>query len=306
MKVKLLKEMNIHTKGGYSLHFSKKEEVELKRTADDDMVILDAEGNKVSVNDEEIAQEVLNNSQVVKESKRGRARLPIKALCESMDPELVADFMAATDQVPNDDAEEKAEKTAQATSGGLSALEIEVPVTAISAMSDEEKLEVLQEEDEFDFEDGTGELEADELEVIEEDDEDESTPPALSDEELAAIMAEEGIDPADMSDEEFIDVEVDEDQMREEVELLIGDEGEVTIKPEGDSVTPEGEVVEPVITEEDELEDFASEDDIEIVMGDEELIEEDADSQFDSEEELDNLQDKTVANVSDMDKDAQE
>lgn len=224
MKVQLKNEMTLNTPS-CSMKFAARESVTLSRTPANNLLIEDAEGHKVLVSNAEIFNAVMENC-IYGETSKSRAKVSLGRLCEEADPELVADFMAATDQIPNKEAEKGAEEHLDAEEGGLDKLEIEVPVTMTKDTSIEDKIEVLTEEEEAQVVDADlADVEAQSAELVDDSpaftkDQTEDVPPAETNDPDVKEPSEK---PQGEGEELFVDT----DQMREEVELVITPDGEI-------------------------------------------------------------------------------
>lgn len=279
MKVQLKNEMTVTTRGGYSIKYECNEPVDLTRDKDDNLLITDCDNNKVKVDDPEIFEAVMNNVRYG-EQVRGRAKVALRKVCEEADPELIADFMAATDQVPNISAEDNAEEKKDSEAGGLDDVTIEVPVTVTKDIPISDKIDVLTEEA---FEDIAPETMKD-FEVLSVELVDDA--PAFDFDQSNSEDAKD-IDENDEKNnpdvptpgekpkgegEEFYEAIVDVAQMKEEVELVINPDGGINISAGGEGAMKEDEdyiepelgaagvdapvddtpADEPVITEEDD------------------------------------------------------
>lgn len=279
MKVQLKNEMTVTTRGGYSIKYECNEPVDLKRDKENNLLIRDCDDNTVKVDDPEIFESVMNNVRYG-EQVCGRAKVSLRKVCEEADPELIADFMAATDQVPNISAEDNAEEKKDSEAGGLDDVEIEVPVTVTKDVSINDKIDVLTEEA---FEDIAPEtlkdFEVTSVELVDD-------APSFTKDQSTSEDAED-IDENDEKNnpdvptpgekpkgegEEFYEAVVDVAQMKEEVELVINPDGGISISAGGEGAMKEDEdyiepelgaagvdapvdntsADEPVITEEDD------------------------------------------------------
>lgn len=224
MKVQLKNEMTLNTPS-CSVKFAAKEAVTLSRTPANNLLIEDAQGNKVLVANEEIFKAVMENCTYGTTTK-SRAKLPLRRVCEEADPELVADFIAATDQLPNEKAEKGAEDHLEDKEGGLDKLEIEVPVTMTKDTSVEDKIEVLTEEEEVQVVDADlADVEAQSAELV--DDSPAFTKDQTEDVDVAETNDPDVKEPSEEPKGEGEEFFVDSEQMREEVELVISPEGEI-------------------------------------------------------------------------------
>lgn len=236
MKVQLINEMTVTTRGGYTIKYEANEPVELSRDKEDNLLITDCDKNKVKIDDPEIFEAVMKNVRYG-EQVRGRATVNLRKVCEEVDAELVADFMAATDQVPNISAEDNAEEKKDSEAGGLDDVEIEVPVTVVKDLPINDKIDVLTEEA---FEDIAPEtLEDFEVLSVELVDDAPAFTVDQSNSEDAKDIDENDEknnpdvptpgDKPEAEGEEFYEATVDVAQMKEEVELVINPDGGINI-----------------------------------------------------------------------------
>lgn len=308
MKVQLINEMTFTIRNGDSIKYECNEEVDLTRDKEDNLLITDCDKHKVKVDDPEIFEAVMKNVRYG-EQVRGRAKVSLRKVCEEADPELVADFLAATNQIPNEKAEDAAEDAKDSQEGGLADLEIEVPVTVTKDIPLEDKIDVLTEEAFEDIEPETLEdVEVLSVELVDDapafasdqSDREDAKDIDENDEKNNPDVPTAGESPKGEG-EEFYEAVLDVAQMKEEVELTINPDGgidicagkssdgliaedEEFIEPElgaagVDAPTTDEDPSDPVITED---EDKSDEDDSESPVkndGEEDLMNKPADDE---------------------------
>lgn len=256
MKVQLINEMKVTTSGGYEVKYEANEELDFHKDKDDDLLIVDCDKNTVKVDDEEIFEAIMGNARYGKK-REGTAKVSLKKVLEEVDPELVADFMAATDQVPNESAEKGAEEHKDSEEGGLDKLEIDIPVTVVDDAPISDKVDVLMKEEAF--EDIAPETMKD-MEVVSVELVDDA-PAFIKNQDDSAdakdIDENEGKNDPDVpaidetpnaKGEEFYEAIVNVKRMREEVELTINPEGGIDIvagKTSTDMIADDEEFIEP-------------------------------------------------------------
>ena len=256
MRVQLINEMKVTTNGGYQVKYEANEELDLHKDKEDNLLIVDDDKNAVKVDDEEIFEAVMSNVRYGKK-REGTAKVSLKKVLEEVDPELVADFMAATNQVPNESAEKGAEEHKDSEEGGLDKLEIDIPVTVVDDAPISDKVDVLMKEEAFeDIEPDTlKDMEVRSVELV--DDAPAFTKNQDNSEDAKDIDENEGKNDPDVpaideepnaEGEEFFEAVVNVKRMREEVELSINPEGGIDIvagKTSTDMISDDEEFIEP-------------------------------------------------------------